>query len=325
MANVPSNESVPVQHPEFQANTQPPYQTDAQNAASPKTFGNPMGANHEADGFTHDQDGNPKGGRSPDTSMQADRQEPMRPQQTAAVPVPMDAQHPATAKPDMELKPSPMPQSTMHDPDTYKDTNAEYPPLPGDEKNEKRSAALVAEPTDVEVADKAVAEAEQKAQDARAEADKARWQAATDAQARADEAEAKQPKWQTILENMYDRTEILVLDGGYFLRSTWRHLRSGSVGGDPLTGSSVTFVPGDAPPLVTAGVLALTVPDLKSGVDPERATIADVHPIRQLETSAEVIMWLPDGRIKVLRSRDQSKIGVVRDATPADGKAPVKE
>lgn len=295
MANVSSNESVPPQ------------------PSQPKTFGNPMGANHEADGFTHDQDGNPKGGRSPDTSMQADRQEPMLPQQTAAVPVPMDAQHPATAKPDMELKPSPMPQSTMHDPDTYKDTNAEYPPLPG-------GAA-----TDVEAADKAVAEAEQKARDARAEADKARWQAATDAQARADEAEAKQPQWQTIFENMYDHTERLVMDGGYLLRSTWRHLRSGSVGGDPLTGSSVTFVPGDAPDLKTAGVLELTPKDLKTDVDPERATIADVHPIRQLETSPEVIMWLPDGRIKVLRSRDQSKNGTVRDATPADGKAPGKE
>jgi hypothetical protein len=176
--------------------------------------------------------------------------------------------------------------------------------------------------TDVQAADIAADEAAQKATEARETAERVREASAVAAQSRADAVEASKPIWQTIHETAVDRTERLILEGGYMLRSTWRHLRAGMVGGDPLTGSSLTFVPGAAPAMVNAGVMVLSVADLVPGVDPYMATIADVHPIRQLAAAPEVILFLPDGLVRVLKSRTAEMVGVTRAATPADGPAP---
>jgi len=89
-------------------------------------------------------------------------------------------------------------------------------------------------------------------------------------------------------------------------------------------GSAVAFVPGAAPDLAAfdSNVLSLTVADLKAGTDPELATIDDVLPINQLASAAEIILWLPDGRVRVLKSRDAATVNATRDARPSDGKAP---
>lgn len=229
MANVADDEAVPIQHPEFQP--------EESRADPDQTFGSPVAPSHEADSFTHTQDGEPADGR-------------------------VDA----------------------------------------------------SAPSDVQAAERAAEEAAATAKEAQANAERARENAAAEAQKRADAVEASKPRWETVFETMYDRTERLVLSGGYLLRSTWRHLRAGSVGGDPLTGSSVTFVPGDAPPLTDAAVMTLSAEDLKSGVEPAGATLADVHPIRQLATASEVVLTLPDGRVKVLKSRAPETVGMVRDA-----------
>lgn len=173
---------------------------------------------------------------------------------------------------------------------------------------------------DVETADRAVAEANAHVEEARAAAQAAREKALADAQDRADAADARKPIWQTIHETLADKTERLILAGGYLLRSSWRH-GGGVYRGDPLTGSSLTFVPGDAP-AIPSTVLALIPADLVTGTDPYIATVDDVHPIRQLATAPEVILFLLDGRVRVLKSRAAETVGTMRAATDADGEAP---
>lgn len=175
---------------------------------------------------------------------------------------------------------------------------------------------------DVLEADRAVEDLNAKADDARKVAQAARDKAFIDSQTRADVAEAKKPMWQTIHETLYDKTERLILEGGYLLRSSWRHAQ-GVYRGDPLVGSSVVFVAGEAAPLANATTLVLTPADLFPGVNPYGATLADVHPIRQLDTAGEVILFLPDGRVRVLRSRaEPGSVGQIRAALPTDGPVP---
>jgi hypothetical protein len=91
-----------------------------------------------------------------------------------------------------------------------------------------------------------------------------------------------------------------------------------------MSGSAVTFVAGAPEDVVPcdANVVALVPSDLKSGVEPASATLADVHPIRQVNAAREVVLWMPDGRVRVLKSADAAMVGTERDAMPSDGKAP---
>lgn len=171
----------------------------------------------------------------------------------------------------------------------------------------------------------AVTKAQADADAARAKADEAQAAAARqaaaafqEAQDRADAAAAARQQWQTIHAGPMDSTERLVLKGGYLLRSTWRAIK-GRQGADPLDGNSMVFVPGDAPVMSNPQVMILTVADLNPDADPENARLEDAHPLSQIPTTPEVLLLLPDGQVRVLKSRDPSAVGTVRAVTPADG------
>lgn len=161
-------------------------------------------------------------------------------------------------------------------------------------------------------------EAQAKADAARAAAEAEVARVAQRAQERADEAEAARPRWQTIHAGPMDITEWLVLPGGYLIRSTWRAI-SGRQGADPLDGNSMVFVEGAAPVLPNPRVMVLGAPDLLPGASPDTATLDDVHPIKQIATTPEVVLALGDGKVRVLKSRDTATVGTVRAATAADG------
>ena len=192
-----------------------------------------------------------------------------------------------------------------------------YPPTPADPIVVDPTASPT--PDQVQAADQAAAEAANAAADLNAKAATARAEAAAASQARADAADAARAQWVTVHSGTNEHTERLVTDAGYWLRSAWRHFRG--TGGTPLEGSAMTFVPGEAPPLVPHDTVVLGVADVKAGVDPVNARLEDVYPVTQIATAPTVLLWLADGKVRVLKSATEP-VGVTRDATPADGAAP---
>lgn len=161
-------------------------------------------------------------------------------------------------------------------------------------------------------------EAQARADAAQAEVAAKLAQARAESQGRVDKAEAERPQWQVIHAGPMDSTERLVMPGGYLLRSTWRAIK-GRQGADPLDGNSMVFVAGDPPALPNPLVMVLTVDDLQPGIDPENARLEDTHPIKQIPTTPEVLLMLPDGQVRVLKSRDPSAVGTVRAVMVTDG------
>lgn len=119
---------------------------------------------------------------------------------------------------------------------------------------------------------------------------------------KADEIEAKELGWETVHRSDRDVTERLAMPGGYLLRVAW-HL-VGDIGFAPLSGSSVVFVPGDAPALYKKGdPVLLHLRDLNRGVDPEKAEMADVIMTPRISDASEVLLRMPDGSVRVLKAK----------------------
>lgn len=119
--------------------------------------------------------------------------------------------------------------------------------------------------------------------------------------ARADKAEADAPHWELAYRSGMDVTERMVLPGGYLLRSSWRH--GGDIGNAPIEGSSLVFVPGEAPALwAKGGTVVLALADITRGVDPERATMDDVVMSPRIAAAKEVLLRMPDGSVRVLKA-----------------------
>ncbi len=163
--------------------------------------------------------------------------------------------------------------------------------------------------------DKATDAAHKAAADARAAAAHAahvKAEAAREVRERADRIEADTPHWDVVHRAEAGMTERMVIPGGSLLRSTWKHHAS-VVGGEPLAGSAMVFIPGAAPDLVEKGApIVLRAQDLPRGVDADTVTYDDLRdvtpPILGLADASEVLLRMYDNSVRVLKEAPPAKV-----------------
>ncbi len=125
--------------------------------------------------------------------------------------------------------------------------------------------------------------------------------------------EREAPSWEVLQRDPYGVSEILEVQGGFFVRSIWQ--RPIAIGQPPAQGSAVLFVAGPAPRLVPAhGSIVVSFRDIRAGAEPANALLSDVEPSRRLDEAAEVLLRLADGSVRVLKGHDP-----LPDARPEDG------
>ena len=146
-------------------------------------------------------------------------------------------------------------------------------------------------------------EAQRRLEEAQARSARAQKDAQAALVARAALLEADMPSWEVLQRDPYGVSEILAVEGGFFVRSIWQ--RRIAMGEPMVSSSAVLFVAGPAPKLVPDhGSILVSFSDVPAGIDPTRARLSDLAPTRRYREATEVLLKLPDGSVRVLKAPD---------------------